>query len=55
MIESGKVTFVCGNAHLDRLLSDPEIAVGVAEAHADAEEMDRTYAINLCSPRSSTI
>ncbi len=33
--------FVRGNEHLDRLLSDPQIAADVAQARAGAEEMDR--------------
>jgi hypothetical protein len=37
-------TFVRGNGHLDRLLSNPQIAADVAKAYADAEEMDRVYA-----------
>lgn len=39
--------FVRGNDHLDRLLSDPLIGSHVAAAHADAEEMDSAYAMNL--------
>jgi hypothetical protein len=35
-----------GNDHLDRLLSDPQIAADVAQAHAEAEETDRVYAAN---------
>jgi len=53
MTEPDNKIFVCGNAHLDRLLSDPEIAAGVAEAHAAAEEMDRTYAMNLAMIRKA--
>jgi DNA-binding XRE family transcriptional regulator len=45
--------FVRGNAHLDRLLSDPLIASDVAAAHADAEEMDRAYAMNLAMVRKA--
>jgi DNA-binding XRE family transcriptional regulator len=45
--------FVRGNDHLDRLLSDPLIASHVAEAHADAEEMDRAYAMNLAMVRKA--
>jgi hypothetical protein len=37
--------FVRGNGRLDQLLSDPQLAADVAEAHADAEEMDRVYAM----------
>ncbi len=39
--------FERGNEHLDRLLSDPQISADVAQAHAEAEEMDRIYAMNL--------
>lgn len=35
-----------GNEHLDRLLSDPKISADVAQARAEAEEMDRIYAMN---------
>ena len=45
--------FVHGNEHLDRLLSDPQIAADVAQAHADAEEMDRVYAMNLAMIRKA--
>ena len=45
--------FVRGNDHLDRLLSDPLIASDVAGAHADAEEMDRAYAMNLAMVRKA--
>jgi DNA-binding XRE family transcriptional regulator len=45
--------FVRGNAHLDRLLSDPLIASDVAAARADAEEMDRAYAMNLAMVRKA--
>jgi hypothetical protein len=34
-------TFVRGNEHRDRLLADPQVAADVAQAHAEAEEMDR--------------
>jgi DNA-binding transcriptional regulator YiaG len=46
-------TFVRGNDHLDRLLSDPQVAADVAEAHAAAEEMDRVYAMNLAMIRKA--
>ena len=46
-------TFVRGNDHLDRLLSDPQIAAGVAQAHTEAEEMDRVYAMNLAMIRKA--
>lgn len=45
--------FVRGNEHLDRLLADPLIAPDVAAAHADAEEMDRAYAMNLAMVRKA--
>lgn len=45
--------FVRGNDHLDRLLADPVIASDVASAHADAEEMDRAYAMNLAMVRKA--
>jgi DNA-binding XRE family transcriptional regulator len=45
--------FVRGNEHLDRLLSDPQLAADVARAHADAEEMDRVYAMNLAMIRKA--
>ncbi|MBL7496117.1 helix-turn-helix transcriptional regulator [Frankia sp. CNm7] len=45
--------FVRGNDHLDRLLSDPQLAADVAEAHAAAEEMDRVYAMNLAMIRKA--
>ena len=46
-------TFVRGNEHLDRLLTDPELAADVALAHEAAEEMDRTYAMNLAMIRKA--
>ena len=45
--------FVRGNDHLDRLLSDPQIAADIAEAHAEAEEMDRIHAMNLAMIRKA--
>jgi DNA-binding XRE family transcriptional regulator len=45
--------FVRGNEHLDRLLSDPQLAADVARANADAEEMDRVYAMNLAMIRKA--
>ena len=45
--------FVSGNEHLDRLLSDPQLAADVARATADAEEMDRVYAMNLAMIRKA--
>ena len=46
-------TFVRGNEHLDRLLADPQIAADVAQAHAEAEEMDRVHAMNLAMIRKA--
>jgi DNA-binding XRE family transcriptional regulator len=45
--------FEHGNAHLDRLMSDPWLSAEVAQAHADAEEMDRVYAMNLAMIRKA--
>jgi DNA-binding transcriptional regulator YiaG len=45
--------FVRGNDHLDRLLAAPQIAADVAQAHAEAEEMDRVYAMNLAMIRKA--
>jgi hypothetical protein len=44
---TGQPGFVRGNERLDQLLADPQLASDVAAAHADAEEMDRVYAMNL--------
>ena len=44
---------VRGNEHLDRLLSDPQIAADVADAQAAAEEMDRVCAMNLAMIRKA--
>jgi hypothetical protein len=38
----GQARFVRGNERLDQLLADPQLAADVAEAQADAEEMDRS-------------
>ncbi|MBL7487315.1 helix-turn-helix transcriptional regulator [Frankia sp. AgB1.9] len=46
-------TFVRRNERLDQLLSDPQLAADVAEAHAAAEEMDRVYAMNLAMIRKA--
>lgn len=46
-------TFERGNEHLDRLLSDPRISADVAQAHAEAEELDRVYAMNLAMIRKA--
>ncbi len=45
--------FVRGNDHLDRLLSDPQVAADVTDANAAAEEMDRIYAMNLAMIRKA--
>ena len=45
--------FVRGNDHVDRLLSDPQFAADVAQANAEAEEMDRAYAMNLAMIRKA--
>ncbi len=45
--------FVRGNDRIDQLLSDPQLAAEVAEAHAGAEEMDRVYAMNLAMIRKA--
>ena len=42
--------FVCGNEHLDRLLSDPQIA---ADVQAAADQMDRVYAMNMAMVRKA--
>ncbi len=49
----GQADFVRSNARLDELLADPLIAADVAAAHADAEEMDRIYAMNLAMIRKA--
>ena len=45
--------FERGNEHLDRLLADPQISADVAQAHAEAGEMDRVYAMNLAMIRKA--
>jgi DNA-binding XRE family transcriptional regulator len=45
--------FERGNEHLDRLMSDPQIFADVAQAHVEAEEMDRVYAMNLAMIRKA--
>ncbi|HEY6857819.1 MAG TPA: helix-turn-helix domain-containing protein [Mycobacterium sp.] len=45
--------FVRGNEHLDRLLSDPQVAADVTDANAAAEETDRIYAMNLAMIRKA--
>ena len=45
--------FVRGNDRVDQLLADPQLAADVAAAHADAEEMDRVYAMNLAMIRKA--
>jgi hypothetical protein len=42
----GRPGFVRGNDRLDELLADPRLADDVARVHANAEEMDRLYAMN---------
>ncbi len=49
--KSGRPAFVRGNERLDKLLTRPEIAAGVAEVEAEAEELDRIYAENLAMIR----
>jgi DNA-binding transcriptional regulator YiaG len=49
----GQRGFVRGNARIDQLLSDPQLAAEVAKAHADAEEMDRVHAMNLAMIRKA--
>jgi hypothetical protein len=45
--------FVRGSDHLDRLLSDPQLAADVAQAGAEADDMDRAYAMNLAMIRKA--
>jgi DNA-binding transcriptional regulator YiaG len=45
--------FVRGNDRIGQLLSDPQLAADVAEAHADAEELDRVHAMNLAMIRKA--
>lgn len=49
----GRPGFVRGNERLDQLLADPQLSADVAAAHADAEEMDRVYAMNLAMIRKA--
>jgi hypothetical protein len=49
----GQKHFVSGNDRLDELLADPQLAADVAAAHAEAEEMDRVYAMNLAMIRKA--
>jgi DNA-binding transcriptional regulator YiaG len=49
----GQAEFVRGNDRVERLLADPQLAADVAAAHADAEEMDRVYAMNLAMIRKA--
>jgi hypothetical protein len=51
--EQAETAFVRDNEHLDRLLSDPQIAADVADAQAQADEMDRVYAMNLAMIRQA--
>src|SRR5580700_1157270 len=50
---TGQPGFVRGNDRLDELLADPQLAADVADAQADAEEMDRVYAMNLAMIRKA--
>jgi transcriptional regulator with XRE-family HTH domain len=50
---TGQPGFIRGNERLDRLLADPQLAADIAAAHADAEEMDRVYAMNLAMIRKA--
>jgi len=45
--------FVRGNDRVDQLLADPLLAADIAAAHADAEDMDRVYAMNLAMIRKA--
>jgi DNA-binding XRE family transcriptional regulator len=45
--------FVRGNDHLDRLLADPQLAADVDQARAEADDMDRAYAMNLAMIRKA--
>ena len=49
----GQPGFARGNARIDQLLADPQLAADVAGAQADAEEMDRIYAMNLAMIRKA--
>jgi DNA-binding transcriptional regulator YiaG len=49
----GQPGFVRGNERLDQLLADSQLAADVADAHADAEGMDRVYAMNLAMIRKA--
>jgi uncharacterized protein (UPF0254 family) len=49
----GQQGFSRGNARIDQLLADPQLAADVADAHASAEEMDRVYAMNLAMIRKA--
>jgi hypothetical protein len=48
----GQPGFARGNERLDELLAEPQLA-DVAAAHADAEVMDRVYAMNLAMIRKA--
>jgi DNA-binding transcriptional regulator YiaG len=45
--------FVRVNEHLDRLLSDPQIAADVADAQAQPDQIDRVYAMKLAMIREA--
>src|SRR5580693_5996901 len=51
--EPGQPGFARGNQRLDELLADPQLAADLAAAQADAEEMDRVYAMNLAMIRKA--
>ncbi|GIH24629.1 hypothetical protein Aph01nite_29390 [Acrocarpospora phusangensis] len=57
MTEPENTSFVRGNDHLDRLLSDPHLAAEVAQAHEAAEEMDQPSQgpIGLPTPRAGRL
>jgi transcriptional regulator with XRE-family HTH domain len=50
---SGQSGFMRENERSDQLLADQELAADVAAAHADAEEMDRVYPMNLAMIRKA--
>jgi DNA-binding transcriptional regulator YiaG len=49
----GQPGFVRGNEHLNRLLTDPQLAADVAAAYDGAEEMIRVDAMNLAMIRKA--
>ena len=46
-------TFVRGDDHIDRLVADPMFAADIEAAHAEVEELDRVYAMNLAMIRKA--